>query len=91
MNLNITQNLKKYIEMYMMKMFCGTINNFLLILPTNKAEFNHIKEFDKQILELNPEIYNQMEKESKCIKLLRTNNYFAYLLCHLIRKSKLKK
>ena len=73
MNLNITQNLKKYIEMYMMKMFCGTINNFLLILPTNKAEFNHIKEFDKQILELNPEIYNQMEKESKCIKLLRTN------------------
>ena len=91
MNLNITQNLKKYIEMYMMKMFCGTINNFLLILPTNKAEFNHIKEFDKQILELNPEIYNQMEKESKCIKLLMTNNYFAYLLCHLIRKSKLKK
>nr|MBP3680507.1 glycosyltransferase family 2 protein [Clostridia bacterium] len=91
MNLNMNQNLKKYIEMYMMKMFCGTINNFLLILPSNKANFNHIKEFDKQILELNSEIYRQMEKESRCIKLLRINNYFAYLLCHFIRKSKLKK
>lgn len=89
-NNSLTPNLKKYIEDYMVKLFCGTISNFLVILKPSKANFNHIKVFYNEILKLNSNIVIKMKKYSKIIRLLSMDNYCIYLFCHIIRKFKMK-
>lgn len=86
----LTPNLKKYIEYYMRTCLAASITNFLVILKPNKEIFLHIKEFDRDIFKFNKDIYKEMEKNSKVIKLLRTNNYYIYILCHFIRIFKMK-
>lgn len=86
----LTSNLKEYIKYYMMRVFSANINDFLLLLKPTKENFNHIKEFDRKILELDNEIFQEMEKYSKNVKLLRMNNYGIYLLCYFFKKVKIK-
>ena len=86
----LSKNIKKYIENHMVRQFNGSITNFLLIRRPNKKNYEEIKKFDMEILDLSKNMYQKMADYSKVIKLFRKNNFCSYLICHFIRKYKVK-
>lgn len=83
-------NLYKYLEEYVGKHLTATISNFLILQSSSKENFEKIKSYDKYIYHKNNRIYDNMEKYSKIIKLLRRNKYVFYIVCHYIRSFKFR-
>lgn len=92
-NANIDTSKQKYLLNYTINHVANTISGFYIILDANKENLKQIIEFEKYILDENKMIYDEMEKQSNIVKILRkTNyNYTIYKILSKLKRKKIKK
>lgn len=89
-NNKLSMSQKKYIKDYITLMVATSIGDILILLPSNEQNLVKIKNFDKHVLNNNKEIYDEIEKKSKIVKLLRKSNYKLYKLLAFCKRRKYK-
>ncbi len=87
---SLTPNKVQYLQKYIGYMVAGSIGNFLILLPCNKENLQKIKDFENYIYDNNKELYFDIEKKSRLIKLLRKTNYKLYRILSFYKRQKFK-
>lgn len=85
----LDENTKKYMKDYYSKIFSSCIGNYLMLLDTNKENYNEIKEFENKVKRYDEEIYNLMINNCRTVKVIRKHN--SYISYWIIAKMKLIK
>ena len=85
------KNKQNYIFTYVSLDTATSIGDFLILLDTSEESLNKIKEFERNVLELNHDIYINIGKISKTIFLLRKTNYKLYKIISFYKRRKYKK
>lgn len=84
----IRKNTKTYLENFLTILYANFIGSFMMVLPANNVHYKEIKDFEKDICKLNPNIYKKMNDYSKMVKVLRKGKYITYRICYLLKRCK---
>lgn len=84
---------EKYANNYIEKIETTTLSNFIILTPNKKHGIKKYKEFDHYIFNKNRELYKNMEKHGKIVKLMRLSkyNYIIYCIISKLKLNKMKK
>lgn len=85
------KNINEYLEKFLTRLYANFIGGFMMLLPASKVHYHEIKEFECKINELNANIYNEMSKYRKIVKILRKGKYITYRICYWLKKIKMNK
>lgn len=83
-----SQNMAEYVKGYVSRMTACSIGDFLILLPQSKENLNKIKEFEKYVNDNKKDLYFEMEKVSRLVKLLRKSKYTLYPLLSYYKRRK---
>ncbi len=84
------KNKLDYLTCHVRKQMADTLTAFILILDPSKENLKILKEYDNYILKENKHIYDEMEKQSKIVKILRKTNYNYFIYKHMSKAKKKK-
>ncbi|MFR1441036.1 MAG: glycosyltransferase family 2 protein [Clostridia bacterium] len=82
---------QEYMWKYMVEHIANTISGFYIVLEPSKENLKDILAFEKYIFSKNEILYNDIAKQSKIVKILRTTkyNYIVYKILSRYRINKL--
>ena len=83
-----SQNMAEYVKGYVSHMTACSIGDFLILLPQSKENLNKIKEFEKYVYDNKKDVYFEIEKISRLVKLLRKSKYTLYPLLSYYKRRK---
>ena len=83
-----SKNIAEYVKGYVSHMAACSIGDFLILLPQNKENLNKIKEFEKYLYDNKKDVYFEIEKISRLVKLLRKSKYTLYPLLSYYKRRK---
>ena len=83
-------NKTAYVKDYASHMVASSIGDFLILLNPNKENLNRIKEFEKYVYDNEEELYFEIAKTSRLIKLLRKSRYTLYPILSYFKRRKYK-
>lgn len=83
-----SQNMAEYVKGYVSHMAACSIGDFLILLPQSKENLNKIKEFEKYVYDNKKDVYFEIEKISRLVKLLRKSKYTLYPLLSYYKRRK---
>ena len=86
-----SQNMAEYVKGYVSRMTSCSIGDFLILLPQSKENLNKIKEFEKYVYDNKKDLYFEMEKVSRLVRLLRKSKYTLYPLLSYYKRRKYEK
>ena len=83
-----SKNMAEYVKGYVSHMAACSIGDFLILLPQSKENLNKIKEFEKYVYDNKKDVYFEIEKISRLVKLLRKSKYTLYPLLSYYKRRK---